>query len=153
MDRIYRDKISTSDTKLRCTTVPTIMQVFHPRWMSLLNNHLTSSLTYQLCSNIRTSVRSDFTVNTASSKTNRHSNGAEMPPPVDQSCVSRVVPIRRSTVSIFGGLCFPNRVDPVQLTVWTVYLSHAKDVTKIATALYQIYFTSFRWLQYRSWLT
>jgi len=45
----YRDDISTSDTEMMITMVASIMKGLHRRLMPLLDNHHTSSLTYQPC--------------------------------------------------------------------------------------------------------
>jgi len=50
LDDAYRDHICGSDAEQRLTTVASIMQGLHQSWIPLLNNHLTSSLTYRPCS-------------------------------------------------------------------------------------------------------
>ena len=80
----------------------------------------------------------------------RHFKDVGMCSAVDLQWLSRLIPIQGSTVSFLGGLWFLHLVDPVQRTIWTACSSHWKDITRIATALYGMYFGS--WRQLKSWL-
>jgi len=99
--------------------------------------------------NVWTKARRALMVDSLSSTMKRHFKHARMRPAVDFKCLSWLIPIHRSTVSMLCGLGFLHLVDPVQWTIWTACLSRWKDITLIATLWYRVHFASFRWLKYR----
>jgi len=101
--------------------------------------------------NIWTEARSPFTLDSASSTTKRHCHRVWMHLAVDLKWRSGLVPIARSTITCFGGLCFLHLVDPAQRTIWSAYSWHWKDVTGITPALYRMYCQCLRQLQYWLW--
>jgi len=103
--------------------------------------------------NVWTKVSSLSTLDLACASLKRHYKSEGMNPAVDLQWLSGLVPIQRSTVQFLDGLCFLHLVDRVQQTISCTSLSHCKDITRIATALYRMYFASFRWLMYWSWPT
>jgi len=103
--------------------------------------------------NVWTKAKSPLTHNSAFWTMKRHFNPAGMCPAVNSTWLSGLIPIQWSTVSFLGGICYLHLVDTVQQSMWTACSSHWKDITTIATALYQMHFALLRRLKCWLWST